>query len=154
MELKMLRYKACQKSIVTLKLLNGSKTNEKRNKVSDSNYAKFRCNKAKVIAITDVETGKNIDTDKSVYNSDFKYIIGKIVKDNKFDKNVNKVCSEGIHYFKAKKAALSWFYINVKGYWPEGEFSSWHTNGNKKCNGFIKNRKKNGKFITLINVVL
>ena len=141
----MLRYKACKNSIVTLLLLDDTKTNEKRNGVVDDNYAKFRCNRAIVINITNVKTGEKMEEDVSIYDDNFVYSARKIVKTN-YDLNLNEVCSEGIHYFKTEEAALSWF--NRQTYiFPDGNLTAWYENGQKESEGPCKNGKKHGKWI-------
>jgi len=138
----MLRYKACRKSIVTLELLDDSINNEKRDGVIDKNYAKFRCDKAKVISITEVKTGEKIEKDISIFHHKFEYKLGKIVKAFNFNFDLDIVCSEGIHYFKTKEAALSWFYS-----YPDDGKISWYENGQKKFEGTYINEKKNGTWI-------
>ena len=140
-------YKACRNSIVTLKLLNDSVTNEKRKNVFDDKYAKFRCDKAKVINITNMETGEMMNSDISIYTRDFCYRMGKIVKTN-FDENLDEVCASGIHYFNTKEAALSWFYRrqNDNNY-PDGKWTEWHENGQKESEGTYKNGLMDGKWI-------
>ena len=142
-KIKMLRYKACENSIVTLELLNDTKNNEKRKGVFNDKYAKFRCDRARVVSITNVETGEKINSDRSFHDWDFQYILGEIVKTD-FDEDINKVCAEGIHYFKTKEAALSWFYNHE---FPDGKWIEWHENGQKLCEGTYKDGKKDGKWI-------
>jgi hypothetical protein len=72
-------YKACQNSIVTLELLPDSKTNESRNGVVDSNYAKFRCDKARVVDIVNFYNGITLDRDTSFHRPNFVYRKGDIV---------------------------------------------------------------------------
>ncbi len=141
---KMLRYKACRNSIVTLELLEDTKTNEKRYGVVDDKHAKFRCDKAIVIDITNVKTGEKMEIDVSFYDASFNYILGEVVKTG-FYKNLNVVCRGGIHYFKTKEAALSWFYND--NYYPDGKLTTWRENGQKLSEGTYKNGKKHGKWI-------
>ena len=140
----MLRYKACENSIVTLELLNNSVTNEKRDGVVDDRYAKFRCNEAKVINITNVKTGEKINSDVSIRDKNFVYTLGKVIKTN-FDKTLKKVCTEGIHYFKTKEAAVVWFYCQIGENFPDGEWIIWRGNGKKKSKGTYKNGYMDGK---------
>jgi len=141
----MLRYKACRNSIVTLELLNSSVTNEKRNGVVDDKYAKFRCDMAKVVNITNVETGEKMERDNSIYKSIFYYRMGEIVITN-FEETINTVCGAGIHYFKTKEAALSWFYKQPFQY-PDGKWIDWYENGQKKSEETYKDGKIDGKCI-------
>ena len=144
----MLRYKACKNSIVTLELLEDTKNNEKRDDVVDDKYAKFRCNRAKVISITNVETGETMKKDVSIYDDEFKYRVGEIVKTFCFNETINTVCTEGIHYFKTEEAALSWFYNqeDIKNF-PDGKWIRWHENGQKLSEGSFKDGKGDGKWI-------
>ena len=142
----MLRYKACRNSLVTLELLNDSVTNEKRDDVVDGRYAGFRCNMAKVVNIVNVKTGETMVEDVSIYDDEFKYRVGEIVKTFCFNETINTVCTEGIHYFKTKEAALSWFY-NQEDKIPDGKWIRWHENGQKKSEGTFKDGKSDGKFM-------
>ena len=140
----MLRYKACRKSIVTLELLDDSINNEKRNGVVDDKYSKFRCDKAKVISITEVKTGEKMEKDVSIFHHKFEYRVGKIVKTD-FDEDINKVCARGIHYFKTEEAALSWFYREYSC--PDGKHMRWHENGWKQSEETFKNGEMDGNWI-------
>ncbi len=141
----MLRYKACRNSIVTLKLLNSSITNEKR-LVIDENYAKFRCDRARVIDIVNVKTGEKMVYDASIWNKDFKYKLGKMVIIVNYDFNMAKVCASGIHYFKTKEATLSWFYRQNDNF-PDGKWTCWYENGQKQSEGTYKDDEHDGKWI-------
>jgi len=143
----MLRYKACRNSIVTLVLLNNTMTNEKRDWVVDDRYAKFRCNRVKVISIKNIKTGEKMEKDISIYNGEFVYNAGKVIK-TYFDENMNAVCAEGIHYFKTKEAALSWFYSQQDKYFPDGKQTTWYENGQKKLEGTVKDGIRDGKWIS------
>jgi len=143
----MLRYKACRNSIVILELLNDSVTNEKRDDVVDDKYAKFRCNMAKVVNITNVKTGKRMKKDVSIYDDNFYYILNGVVKTHCFNETINEVCTEGIHYFKTKEAALSWFYNQEDKNFPDGKWIRWHENGQKLSEGSFKDGKGDGKWI-------
>ena len=142
----MLRYKACRKSIVTLELLDNSVTNEKRDGIIDKIYAKFRCNKAKVISIINVKTQEKMEMDRSIYPSVFVYTLGEIRK-TYFDENLDTVCTRGIHYFKTFEAALSWFYRQNNNF-PDGKWIAWHENGQKKHEETYKDHLHDGKWIT------
>ena len=139
----MLRYKACRNSIVTLELLEDSKNTEKRFDVANDKYAKFRCNRAKVVNITNVKTGEKMEKDVSIYDHKFIYRLGKIVKTD-FDRYLNRVCTRGIHYFKTEETALSWFYSQkVK---PDGKWIEWYENGHKYSEGTYKDGIEDGKW--------
>ena len=142
----MLRYKACRNSIVMLELLNDSVTNEKRNNVIDADHAKFRCDRAMVINITEVETGETMKKDLSIWDRSFDYMVGKIVKTN-FNETLEEVCTNGIHYFKTKEAALSWFYRKNPIIFPDGKSTWWYEDGQKDSEGTYNNGHRDGKWI-------
>lgn len=157
---KMLVYKACQSSIVTLKLLPDSVTNESRSNVYDPNFAKFRTNKAEVVSIENLFTGNAMDSDRSLSLGSFKYEVGKIVE-TEFNSNLNIVCTSGIHYFKTCEAAkcyglCAWSRSNVEYYdngakcreyaWKEGKYlgycKRWHDNGSLALESLYNNDGK------------
>ena len=139
-------YKACRNSIVTLEPLEGI-NNEKRDSVVDPLHAKFRCDKARVISIINVNTGEEMDQDRSIRDENFIYKKGEIVLCDNFDPDIDMVCGGGIHYFKRKEAALSWFYQNNNTF-PNGKCVVWHENGNKQLEGFYKNGKTDGECVS------
>ncbi len=141
----MLRYKACRNSIVTLELLGDTKNNEKRLVVNDK-HAKFRCNKAKVLNITNVKTGELMEKDVSIFRHSFKYMAGEM-RETYFNTDLNEVCAEGIHYFKTKEAALSWFYIENGKIYPDGKWTTWRENGRKQSEGTYKDGKEDGEWV-------
>ena len=142
-------YKACKNSIVMLEPLVDTIDNEKRNGVADPIHAKFRCDRAKVISIINVETGEEMDQDKSIYDENFIYKKNEIVSCGYFDLKINIICGTGIHYFKTHEAALSWFYCQGNSIimitFPNGPRVGWYENGNKKFEGSYKNGVKDGE---------
>ena len=72
---------------------------------------KCRASKAKVVTILNLDTNKYIKKATTAgYGSLTTYKVGKVVKPNSFNKNWNKVCTNGIHFFMNKKQALNWVY--------------------------------------------
>ena len=138
-------YKAARNSIVTLEPLPNTINNESRNDVANSLHAKFRCNRAKVISIINPTDGKTMEEDISIYDEDFIYKTGKIVCCPDFDdKDINKVCSDGIHYFKTKETAVSWFYQNTNYSFQNGKRIGWYENGSKQYERSYKKGKRDG----------
>ncbi len=141
----MLRYKACRNSIIILELLNDTITNEKRNNVINDKYSKFRCDKAKVISIINVKTQEKIKEDLSIYDNGFTYSLGEVAE-TWFNTHLDNICTAGIHYFKTKEAALSWFYSQCDQIYPDGKLTIWHENGQKEFEGTVKGGEKDGKW--------
>ena len=135
-------YKACKNSIVILELSPDSITNEHREGVIDSNFAKFRTNKAKVISITDPLTNKKMNVDYSMRDPTFLYTVGELVEAI-FDPVINRVCSSGVHYFKTYKGAFSWYYANNKKI--NGKYIGYNKNGRKMSEANYKDGKREGK---------
>jgi len=103
---KMLSYKRCRDDvIVTLEILGD--TNEDRSGVVDANYAMFRTNRAKVVAIESMEFPcKRLRSAISLHTQTFTYTIDTIVKVNVVG-DCNKECGPGIYYYKTKDAACN-----------------------------------------------
>jgi hypothetical protein len=144
------KYKLCteytttKKYLVILKNDEKTKTNEER-KVVDSLRAKYRANQLIVVKIIliDFDAVNNADPfnenkkiiDKLKHRPEhikcdhIIYEVGKLVKADAFEDDINKVCAGGIHYFKSIDPA---FYY--RSHVPEnytGEWTQWHDNGVK-----------------------
>lgn len=124
--------------IVVLQLLDDSKNNEMRNGIIDSNLAKFRCNKARVIDIYDYNTEHKYNQAISMYK--YKKIIytrDNIVECDDYDENINKIYAPGIHYFKTVIGAL--LFIHNEHYV--------HNNGKLKKDALIWASANNDLFV-------
>ncbi len=120
-------------------------TNENRIDVVDSNYAKFRANYLKVVLIFDIDD-PDIEYDSitnQVYNETV-YRKNQIIYPDKFDKDLEKVCSNGIHYFKTIDA--TYYYQNIPNDYI-GTWYSWYENGSKRTSIEYVNGQKNGNSI-------
>lgn len=129
--------------VITLEIPEDALTNLERNNVAVKEFAKFRCNKAKVIKIED-ENGKEYDEAESYnYPYDKKvYKLNENVCVHTFNNDLDNICSSGIHFFLNKRVAELY---GVK-YLENGLFESWHDNGNKECQVNYVNAKKEGVY--------
>ena len=120
------------------------KTNENRDDIADSQYAKYRTSKAKVLKIfhTNDET-RVIKQVNGLRDENFMYGVGKEIYVADYDENVNAVCSKGIHYFKTLEQAKMWE-LNLDNY--AGKLIAWHDDGTIQCEGKYKDRKFEGKW--------
>ena len=78
-------------------------------KRSSATSKKCRCDKAKVLEITNLETGKNID---EIVNRNYvlcTYTVGKMVYPDSFDENRWNECSNGIHFFVNREDAENYY---------------------------------------------
>lgn len=88
--------------IVELEILSDAKR-------SSSTTHKCRCNKAKVLSITNIDGSKtNVKEVYSCFNPNFKYTLGKIVEEPNFDDKYWNECSRGIHFFMDRKDAVGY----------------------------------------------
>lgn len=70
---------------------------------------KCRCNKAKVLSITNLDgTPSDIASVRSDYHDSFIYKIGEIVEEPNFDDNRWHECTSGIHFFLNRQEAVEW----------------------------------------------
>ena len=103
----MLVYKSCENYIVELELLSDSKTNLDRNDVVNKNYAKFRCDKAKVIKITSKynnnveikQVGSDNYNPQCPYDKGLIYKVEEIVSEPKYCDDIQEVYAHGIIFF-------------------------------------------------------
>lgn len=78
-------------------------------KRSSATSRKCRCSKAKVLEITDLRTGENVD--EVHHNNPYKYTlykVGEFVYPDEWDDDRFNECSHGIHFFITKKEALDY----------------------------------------------
>ena len=94
-------YKKADDCIVKLLILEDAKR-------SSATTIKCRCNKARVLEITDIETGKSVDSAYSDYDNDFIYKVGEVVYVDNFDNDRWNECSNGIHFFLNKENAIKY----------------------------------------------
>ena len=70
---------------------------------------KCRCDKAKVLGITNLDTNESISEIKNTsYSPAVTYVVGKMVYPDSFDENRWKECSHGIHFFINKQNAIDY----------------------------------------------
>lgn len=77
-------------------------------KRSSATTAKCRCNKAKVLDIENIRTGKKVKEIRSDYDINFIYKVGEIVRVDNFDNNRWNECGTGIHFFINKENAINY----------------------------------------------
>jgi uncharacterized protein DUF5758 len=102
-------YKKCQGGrIVELEILG--EHNEDREDIIDKDYAKMRCSMARVLKIMAFwDETKTFDTACGLHDLSFVYRVGEIVEPTEdFDRDLDKVCASGIHYFLTKEPAYVW----------------------------------------------
>ena len=94
-------YKKAGRYIIKLLIMEDSKR-------SSATTLKCRCDKAKVLDIKEIDTGRKIGSVSSDYNVDFVYRVGEIVKIDDFDEDRWNECSSGIHFFVNKQNAIQY----------------------------------------------
>lgn len=77
-------------------------------KRSSATTNKCRCDKAKVLEITNLEANKHIDEVINYNYARCVYKVGKMVYPDKFDDNRWIECSHGIHFFMNKQEAIEY----------------------------------------------
>ena len=94
-------YKKAKGCLIELLILEDAKR-------SSATTAKCRCDKAKVLDIENIETGKKVNEVRSSYDSNFIYKVGEIVSVDNFDNNRWNECATGIHFFVNKENAINY----------------------------------------------
>ena len=118
-------YKKAQDGYI-VKLEIRGKNNENRSNIVDPIHAKYRCSEATVLDIFHWKTGKKIESIGGLHNPKFIYNLNETII-TRFDKNLEVVCSEGIHYFKTLEQAENW----GSSFPRDGKFVDYHDNGRK-----------------------
>ena len=77
-------------------------------KRSSATTKKCRCDKAKVLAIVDIDTGEPKQIACSNYDSSFIYKVGETVSVDDFEEDRWSECASGIHFFINKYHAINY----------------------------------------------
>jgi len=94
--------KCCNGLIVKLEVLEGAKR-------SSAYGRKCRCSAAKVMAIENADgTPSSLQEVGSIYNPEFVYKIGEIVRVDDFDEDRRNECAPGIHFFITRQEAVDY----------------------------------------------
>ena len=94
--------KCCNGLIVKLEVLEDAKR-------SSAYGRKCRCSAAKVLAIENADgTKSELQEVGSMYNPEFVYRIGEIVRVDDFDEDRRNECAPGIHFFITRQEAVDY----------------------------------------------
>ena len=75
---------------------------------SSSTSNKCRCDKAKVLEITDLDGNHPISSITNYNYAETSYVVGEMVYPDSFDENRWNECSHGIHFFINKQEAINY----------------------------------------------
>ncbi len=132
-----------KRALVTLKI-DVSNTNLYRKDIVDKLHAKYRCDKATVVAITICDTDEPVTCAYSSMYKDkrIKYVVGEDVVEPSYNNDINVVCGEGIHFFLSKEVAMLYGLDKVEN----GEYRQWHDNGQLMDLSMYVEGKLNGEY--------
>ena len=129
------------KAIIKLKIPKSKNPNNlARTNVCRKKYAQFRCTRAYVVEILDLETKKHVSQAFSILDDEFIYNVGCMVRVENFDNKLEKVNSTGIHFFLEKQLAREYL---LKGL-GNGKHKIYNKNGELKEEYVVKNGKRHG----------
>jgi antitoxin component YwqK of YwqJK toxin-antitoxin module len=80
----------------------------------------------------------------SNFENKLEYKIGKIIIPDDFDRNLEEVCSNGIHYFLKLECA---FYYSLEEI-TNGEYLEWYENGQQLIKCTYTDGKRNGEYLS------
>lgn len=69
---------------------------------------KCRCDKAKVLEITNIKTNESVSTITNTNRTPCEYKVGEMVYPDSFDEDRWNECSHGIHFFTNKQSAMNY----------------------------------------------
>jgi antitoxin component YwqK of YwqJK toxin-antitoxin module len=141
-------YKSCADCVVILERLPDTVTNENRNNIKNKeckSFAKYRGSKFLVKDIFHKfdSTKKVSSILSSNFENKLEYKIGKIIIPDDFDRNLEEVCSNGIHYFLKLECA---FYYSLEEI-TNGEYLEWYENGQQLIKCTYTDGKRNGEYL-------
>lgn len=139
-------YKSCSGDwIVFLKYESDTNTNETRTNAVDTDYAKYRADKMRVMLIVNKFDATTTDKiSNSIYAKRITYSVGEVITEINFDTTLNNTCSFGIHYFKKIDEAF-YFELGSDRYKITGLYKEWYENGNLGKKSAYIDGELNGK---------
>jgi hypothetical protein len=123
-----------------------TETNEGRKNVVDIDHAKFRGDGFMVIRIINLNN-PHVTTEQQInisYGKKTLYKVGTVVRPDRYDRDIDMVCSGGIHYFKTLMTA--YYYRHPPARYT-GKWMTWHDNGEKAYVGRLDGGKEIGRWI-------
>lgn len=118
---------------IVMQKLKESITNEKRKDIVDGKHAMYRADRLHVVDIFDMYNPerKVNSTVHTYFDEKIQYKIGKTVRPNFFDNDLNIVNTGGIHYFKTPIAAF--YYIRILPFDNYvGDWIDFYSNGQRR----------------------
>lgn len=127
-----------------LAILDSGINNELRSGIKRQNAktAEYRCSKALVLDIYHKDTKERVDKGVSLNYRQLVYEVGKVVEVEDYEKNLEKTCSRGIHYFLSEECA---YFYATSTYGYNGVFKAWYANGQMLWLATYKDGKLHGK---------
>ena len=131
-------YKSCGDYVVVMKLLEDTKTNLNRNDITDPTNAKYRADKLYTeLIFNKFDPNKTVHSISNTfyYKNKITYMVNSITYPDSFDNDLDKVCTNGIHFFKSIERALLWE-LDFNKILYTGEYKTYYENGQikSKCN--------------------
>lgn len=123
-----------------------TRTNEGRKDVVDIDHAKFRGDGFMVIRIINLNN-PHMTVEQQInkgYGIMTIYQVGAVVRPDRYDDQIDVVCSGGIHYFKTLMTA---YYYRPPPARYTGKWMMWHDNGEKSYVGWLDGGKELGRWI-------
>ena len=148
--------------IITLEIPDDALHNIDRSSVIQKETAAYRCNKARVLDISDAKdisikyTEANSGVlEENTWKFNLFYKVGKIVEEPSFDTNIENICTEGIHFFLSRKLAEDYYNENKENTYSletglllqrrtmlegmlHGIYEEWYPTGKKKLEQEVK----------------
>lgn len=131
-------YKILRDNLLCVLSIDPLIANLDRQDVVDKNFAKFRCQRAKVTKIYDLSTHVSCPQGSSIFDPNFIYTNGHYVNVYNYEKDADSICAPGIHFFLSKEAACNWYNT-----FSENKF---HDNGHPSTKRLYKNGKLSGLY--------
>ena len=116
--------------LVTLYIPYDARTNIGRSNVKHFKTAKYRCDKAYVLSILNLDNVLNHHEIESTFDNNFKFRVGTFIEEPLYDPDPESVCAPGIHFFITR----------VGAYFYKKSFLKVNGNGSFDC--CVKNKMR------------
>ena len=144
--------------IATMMIPEGALTNESR-EVENQEFAIFRCDRAIVQTITNLDEDNEYDVGYSIYGihgKSIEYRVGETVHPHRFERIDTQVFGAGLYYFNSKEMAKKYYMwnFNINSVYYEGYYLPIRFNPREYLEHILENGKNDFTLIYNSNGLL
>lgn len=136
-----------QRALVVLEIPEDGKNNINRTGIYDPIYARYRCDRAKVVSVKDLDTNAEIEGAISMFGHSGQkkilYVKDEIVKSDGYEENPRDSYAAGIHFFLSEEPARHLCLQKP----ADGIYKDWYDDGRLAQECFFKDGVLHGECV-------